>query len=549
MPLLDFVRKKKESASKVPSRSLSDKELISLSENCFFTLGERKARCDTWRDFYYQGSQDEVADINRVYGEVNNMLSLIFSPEHIILEGVRLDQSITEEDPEQSILDEMTEVVERNFYGNRLDVKLSTQLLAALIDGNTIIRNHWSTTTGTVRYVHYPPDRIGVVYEALDIGDEAQIFCAKTDLTEEQVKRYYPTYWPLVKGAGGGEEGKVEESRALHVLLGGVGSTDASIQIEKIFEIKARSALNVYEQRELFQFELSEEQWRRTVILNNHVIKDELTGLKYHNFHNIRPLIIPGIIWGLSAVYLLHKIQINRNKLTGDLNRIEDYQSDPAIIFSGFNLGAETIERDADKLKKPGGKLIVDGQNMKVEPWVPKLSIEDAFRLMDAYDFSQKFVLGINEIMMGQAQKNVRSQGYASMLAQFASSELKRVAHNVEAQLEDIFTTTAQLYQINDDTDYKRENRTFKLAQYSHPYRIEIYAHTGSPITTENNINLSLKLAEAKIIPPDVLVKIIPIPYKNKILKYMKEMAAVAAKKEQEERAIEMEKGEKVKAG
>jgi len=555
MALLDFVKKKKESkeSTKKPTRYISPQDLIKLSESCFFTLGSRKTNCDSWRNFYYQGSEEEIADINRVYGEINNMLSLIFSPEHIILEGVRLDQSVTEDDPEQVILDELTDVVDRNFYGNRLDVKMSAALLASLIDGNTIIRNHWSTATGSVKYIHYPPDRVGVIYEALELNDEAQIFCVKTDLTENQVRKYYPSWWPTIKAAEGREEGKVEQSGALKVMLGGPGSTDASIQVKKVFEMKARSAENVYEQDELFQFELDDDQWRKTVIINNNIIKDELTGLKNHNFHNIRPLIIPGTIWGLSAVYLLHKIQIARNKLIEDLNMVESLQVEPPIVVSGFMIGSETLEKYLGQLRTPGGHLIADGQAIKIEPWEPKLSIEDAFRLEDFYDFSQKFILGINEIMQGQAQKNVRSQGYASMLAQFASSELKRVAHNVEAQLEDIFTTTAQLYQINDDTVYKRTDgqnkREFMLAQYSHPYRIEIYAHTGSPITTENNINLSLKFAEAKMIPPEVLVKIVPMPYKNKILKYMKEMAAQAQKKEQEERQIELQKGGKGHGG
>jgi hypothetical protein len=138
--------------------------------------------------------------------------------------------------------------------------------------------------------------------------------------------------------------------------------------------------------------------------------------------------------------------------------------------------------------------------------------------------------------MMGQAQKNVRSEGYASMLAQFASSELKRVAHNVEAQLEDIFTTTAHLYQINDYTQYKHEGRTFSLAQYPHPYRIEIYAHSSSPITIEQNVKMTLEFAKRDWLPPEVLVKLLPMPDKKKILNHIKQVMAARAKQAEQER-------------
>ena len=160
--------------------------------------------------------------------------------------------------------------------------------------------------------------------------------------------------------------------------------------------------------------------------------------------------------------------------------------------------------------------------------------------------------MGKNEVLSGESQKNVRGQGYASLLAQFASTDLKRVAHTLEAQFEEIFTYTGILFQINDDTTYKRNGRTFTLAQWSQSYRVEIYAHTGSPITTENNIQLTLSLHKEGIIPPDVLTEILPLPYKNKILEYIKKKEKAAQAEKQRQEALEAEaakQGKFLKAG
>jgi len=109
--------------------------------------------------------------------------------------------------------------------------------------------------------------------------------------------------------------------------------------------------------------------------------------------------------------------------------------------------------------------------------------------------------------------------------------------------MEEVFTATGMLYQINDAHLYTREGRKFLLAQYSHPYRIEIYAHTGSPITTEYNLQVILKLSETlKGFPLDVLVEVLPVPYKNKMLKSLKEAAKAEAEKQAKLEQMEAEK-------
>jgi hypothetical protein len=70
------------------------------------------------------------------------------------------------------------------------------------------------------------------------------------------------------------------------------------------------------------------------------------------------------------------------------------------------------------------------------------------------------------------------------------------------------------------------------------PFRVDVFAHTSSPITSLAYQEMILNLAGANIIPPDVVVDLLPIPRKEKIKKYMQQKALVEMqnedKKEQE---------------
>ena len=538
-------------SAKTVLRKQAEPEVIDLVGKCMFTRDRRKALYDIYRNFYYQGGADVESDVNRIYGDVNSTLSLIYSPEHLILEGVpvkQMDPDDPAEEAERVILDEIAKLVGNNFFHRRLDLKTSKITLSALIDGTAPVRAMWRD--GGVDYIQCLPEQFGVAYEGLDLDDENQVFCFETELTESEVKRRYPEFARKIVTLG--ETGDAKAGSLKVFLGGGQGSNEANVQPLAVFDFKPQTAMKTYTAYGLYQFDHDEKQWRVTILVNNVAVKDYLTGSSTHNWFLIKPLEIPGNIWGLSLIQLLKGIQTKRDDFLAQLNHAIEKSINPPLVATGHNIGSESLSDKAKDLDRPGGTMTFDAMSGKIEPWLPKLDIQAGFEVLGYYDAQSKFIMGKNEVLSGESQKNVRGQGYASLLAQFASTDLKRVAHTLEAQFEEIFTYTGILFQINDDTTYKRNGRTFTLAQWSQSYRVEIYAHTGSPITTENNIQLTLSLHKEGIIPPDVLTEILPLPYKNKILEYIKKKEKAAQAEKQRQEALEAEaakQGKFLKAG
>lgn len=531
-----------KSKSTAPKKPQTDAEVIKLVSDCFFTRDKRKAMYDVYRNFYYQGGNNTSSDVNRIYGDVNSTLSLIYSPEQLILEGVPVqptDSDDPAEEAERVILDEIAKAVGNNFFHRRLDLKTSKIALSALIDGTSPVRGDWKN--GGVDYVQCMPESFGIAYEALDLDDEEQIFAFETELTEQQINKRYPKKAKSILSYG--QSGDPRSSNLKVFIDGGQGNNQGQVVEVATFDFKPQAAIRTYTAAGLYQFDHCAKQWRITTLINSIVVDDYLTGSSTHNWFLIKPLEIPGNIWGLSIIQLLMGIQTKRDDFLANLNHAIEKGINPPLVVSGFNIGTESLTDKVKQLDEPGGSAIFDGQSVKIEPWLPELDIHAGFEVLGYYDSQSKFIMGKNEVLSGESQRNVRGQGYASLLAQFASTDLKRVAHTLEAQFEELFTYTGILFQINDDTTYKQEGRVFTLAQWSRSYRIEIYAHTGSPITTENNIQLTLALHKEGIIPPDVLTEILPLPYKNKILDYIKKKEKAEAEEKQRQDALQAQTG------
>ncbi len=499
-----------------------------LVNQCFFNRDKRLRKYRVYRNLYYRGTSDgSPAKINRIFGEVNDIAAMIYSPDNIILELVTENEI---SDLQQKIADKLQEKVKNNFFNKRLDNITSQVVTNALIDGTRFIKIIW--TGNGVDYREIAPENIGVVYEGLPIENINQVFTHRTYLTERQVEHFYPkTYRKIKKQSTTATES--QDSLAGLVLS---QTQAAETPSRDAFELTPKAAMPVYQSDELYYYDYDTSTWHRALFIEKQLVNIKDTGLKFHPFFTICPIPKGSSIYGMSIIELLKTIQHYRMQRIDEIDQAIPALLDPPLIAQGYSLDRDRLEADKENLSTPGGIFIIDGQGIKIDPYLPKLDIPLAMEMIGYYDEQTTYITGLNEIMMGKPTKNVRSEGYANMLAEFASAPLKRQAHRIESQFEEVFTTTAELFQINDDTTYKtRVNNTdysFILSELTADYRVEIYAHTASPITTTNNINLILKLAQADIIPPDILVYILPLPYKNRIEKHIKTMQIQKAKAE-----------------
>ena len=505
-------------------------EIVEYSKKALFSSEDRRNVYRRYRNYFYYGTQDPAegkSEVNKVFGEIRNYLSLVYSPEHILIEPFKDER--TDTDALDYILYKIADVTQYLITASKLNYVFLEAVLMALIDGTSIIKYEYKY--GEVVWTRIEPENFGLLYEGMDIDDTEQIISHKSYLTRRYVKRFFPKLLTNVTS-----DNKNKESDSVVKMLYPTADTPLEnrnnlggmVVNNHIDYTEARNGEDVVEAYEVYY---NEGKWHRAIVLADTVVMDEV--IIRPPFVPIRPIPNPRNFWGISLVSQIEGIQESRNDLLDKIDHAVDLLTNPPTSVTGYQMNEEQIREEVSHLKEPNGVMVVNGNGIKVEQMLPKLDLGSAFNELDWKDMQTKFITGVNEIMMGQAQKNVRSGQYASMLAQFASTELKLVAETIENDFEDLITNTAQLIVLNDTTVYTHKEpngstTTYVLANYPNNFRLKVYAHTSSPITTEQNLNLMIKLTEAGIIPPDILIKVAPLPYRDKILKFLKDKAKAA---------------------
>ncbi len=549
------MNKKLDKGHPFPPRSAD--ELWRLSDDCFFTRDKRSQYFKEMRSFYWRGAApgSKDAEINRIYGEINDMVSLLYAPDEIILEGAIEGQT---PDSERPILDMIVKTVRDNFFYRRLDIVSDMAIHSAVIDGMHVIRPLW--LNGGVSWKSIAAEQIGVLYEALELRSENQIFCVEEDVTGDWIKRHYPDVWKDIENrAEADRASNMERARQgnIEIILGGQGSAQG-VEVLKgsNLEYEPQSMRTTYRKREVWDFhappdDRTQGQWRQALLIEKVKVFDRLTGRSEHPYFPITPFPVENWIWGHSGIRLLGKIQTKRNDILEQIDSSTERLVDPPLLITGYQMGEEKGAEWNCALKEAGGFLIIDGNGVKAEPYIPKIAINDAYQQIEYRDRQTQYISGVAELMQGQAQKNVRSEGYANLLSAYGSRNLKRTAHIIEAQLEEIFTFTGKLYQENDATDYTITGRkdTAMLAQYAYDYRIEIYGHTGSPISNQENLKLTMMMVDKGMYPPDKFIDIAPVPFKDDAKKYILKQqmmkAAQAERQHEEEKKKQAASGKK----
>ncbi|MEM0173844.1 MAG: hypothetical protein QXI16_04995 [Sulfolobaceae archaeon] len=531
-------------------KQFTKEDLLNLKEKCFHSAPIRERIYKRYRDYYFNGSYAGKATVNKIFGEVNNYLSLIYSPTEVIIEP-QFEPDVSSD--LDFIIYKLADVVEYELDKNKMNFQFSKMLKMALIDGTAVVKLEYKEG---VKWTYIKPENFGVLYEDLDLDSREQIIGHKTFVT----KRYLEKYFPDVARKASKTIEKEEDNKLIALFSPDASQPKSPLTEESEAQTTGRVYKDtddedytyskngeiVYPAYELYYYNNG---WNVSIIVADTILTTKKISIV--PFMLITPIENPLSFWGISLVSVIEKIQEKRNDVLNNIDNTVELTTNPPLVVTGYQMTEEMIREEADNLREPNGISIIQGQNIKVDPYIPRLNIPDAFNQLDWYDMQTKFITGINEILMGQAQKNVRSGQYASMLAQFASTDVKVIAENVESQYEELITTTAKIIQHESTTSYKQVIQgkvyTYTFSMYPNDYRLKVYAHTSSPITTEQNMKLIISLMQAGIIPADVGIKVLPLPYKKKIEEYIKIKEAQQAQ-QQAQQAQQAQKEQSKKA-
>jgi len=274
----------------------------------------------------------------------------------------------------------------------------------------------------------------------------------------------------------------------------------------------------------------------QAVVIGNKVIEHTVSPYDLENYpfswYVSEPLLGFNSI-GLGTGDKALRIQRAIRKLLDKLDEATDRFIRPSILIA-VPLGSLDTDKIIGELTTPGGAVVITSPDLKVEEYIPKVNLEAIYALIEKKENQLREIIGLSDLLLGSNITGVRSASHAQLISMFASSHLKQKALKFEKFIEEIMTLWGRYL-----TKY---NERFSILYYT-PFRVEVYAHTSSPIMALNYMEVMQTLIDAEIISRDILIDLIPVPMKQKLKLEVK-------KKEEMEKVIMLsEIAEKAKKG
>ena len=518
----------------------TDKEVIEIKDECLENLDNRKKIYNHFLSAY----ENDTCE-NLLKAHLDEVVSLIYLSENVILDYFKNHKDEILSPVEQQFRD----IIQDRFYSDNINLLLYDEIQNSLTFGNQFLKIY--PTGKNVEIDTVFPYELGVRYTTIPkMDDTSQAVCHIKYISYDILRRQYPE--ELINSALVSEKSVGLLDDLLEEPLTAYGSSQGYFYAPP-YRNDARSIMNQHGTAKLVKiYELwvweedipdkSSTDEGKTIsdyyvytIINDTIVNKGLNPCVEGRlpFVNICLNPQPKNFWGMSELYYLVHLQdmVNKNQERGD--KVMDLLAKPPIIFSGI-MSSEVSDENKDKLTEPGAVIDFPGEDIKMEPYLPHLDPKVAYEVKGFYEQAFEKISGLNETLAGRASSNVRSAGQQGLLASFASAPLKKKALRVESAIEEIMMLYAQSYQIIHADKYGDLDN----------YRIKVDSHSTSPITQFQYTGMIFQLAQAGIISPELLVKLLPIPRQNDIIKFLKEKEAAQAKLFQEHPELVVEQAE-----
>ncbi len=468
-----------------------------------------KSYFDRITELFYSSS---LGGRNRLKQYVQNVSSLIYLPDNIIFEVV------SEDGGDASILEKKL----RNwFYEEGMDLFFFDVIKEALIYGSCFLKllpnppTRFILLNGVDVQFYYPslpldhPDQIITVYHRMPLRtfqrkyqsllEELEIKAgANTESTVSPVPRFIlERIVPDVK------EDTVSFQEKLPFYL-----TPPTLQGGEMVEIK-----------EVYYLPSSDSDvYNMAVFYEDHLL--------YHGASPyVRPLMpVLGFIidpredfpYGTSAIAEVSNLIDKIKRVYAELEEVIEMLKYPPLIISSSMLAIE--EEKIRENMRPKGVITLESVDTRVDQYVSKADIQAFLTQIQLYEKYLEDILLVNETVLGaMPPKNIRSASHYTQFLSIALSQVRFLALAFEQFFETVMTQ-ALMHMI-----YHSEELSMQFA--GDKLRVEVYAHSTSPINTFQYLDLVLSLADAGIFPTEELIDILPIPYKDKIKKAFQQKA------------------------
>jgi len=525
---------------------MTDKELLEAVTRLKSKLSYNKEYYRQKYSYYFFGTPANFpAKVNNIFSTINQLASLIFSADHLILEP-RLDNSLDETENKEfieKIVDRLANTIGEDFKNTKSDDELSKIILDALITKNgfgKIVYNSegfWETP----KIIRLNPYNVAVGYDSFNIRDLSQIIMHRTFMTTREFEIRYPEASRKLKARQRKEaieqtSEDLNQDLAIRLLPATPTQTGGQIPYQlkpdQTGAVNRQPVFDLVEMVELWYYNFDDDNAEhKNKWVENIVVDDLVLETRYHMINPFFSIIVLDYAtdeYGYSVVSLIESIQDAMEDIYEDVQRARKRLINPPVLISGFGVNPEVKDDIERAIKTPGSVEIVDAQGVKIDTYESKIQPQVAMEEKQTLEQDAQKVLSMTSIMQGVPAKNVRSASYAQILSQFSAAPIKKMAVKIEKQIEDMFNTLAEIYIQASTIKYKMllkgETLTYNFSNLSliNWGRIVIYAHSSSPIIESENQALLIQMTEIGIVPKEVLVEILDLPFKDRIMAHIK---------------------------
>lgn len=262
-------------------------------------------------------------------------------------------------------------------------------------------------------------------------------------------------------------------------------------------------------------------------------------GIEGHPFFPLCYDPMPGYLWGVCPMEQQIALQLERERQFAELILRNDLDVDPPMAMYGVP------SSDGERTKtyrKPGGDIPMSSPNARVEPIRPT-PLPDKFEFIREIDGMQLRQAGIPRAMAGQTDPGVRSGEQAVALALLGAGPTMSRAMVVEDFLESLGTAALKLHRrLCDRPLVKADGSRFLLQQMPGDFTAKVWAHSASPIYTEQLKEIVLVAHAKGLITDEAALTFLNLPGTDALLRDSKKLQA--AKAEMAKKAVATEEAE-----
>ena len=571
---------------KIPSQA---KQVGTWAEDvvnrCSASLVDRLQRGMMYKNLYLTGSeQGEPQTFPKTYSHIDSLSSNLYSPKDL---KFNIEHYGAVDSATRAQLRVAATEVHKQMRRGGVDKQVATAVEWGLVKGINFIKQLW--TSNGIKATLVQPECMGVLEENLDSLDDQSAFFHRTYVTIDRLARllqHHPDKDNLLRKARtyqvqGSQKSSDFDNVVKQIVLGGLSPYRASgsaatnnsrgmvdwlstpvprIAPQLLASLLPFNELWVWDDERGDEGEWTTIQYigpdcviegdirHRNIFADSFDPENKIRKLEpnaenplagKHPFSLICPNPVDGYFWGRSELCNVAMLQARINTRLDGIGTLLRRQENPPRFFAGTT---GVTANNYSKLSKPGGYLVDQNPNAKVQTLAPELPpglYEDLHESERCFDVMG----GSTPTAQGRGEAGVRSEGHAHALVQMASPRFVDRALLIERQVEDIgglaldicqahipdtftawvppaeggiFSKLAQMFRGKENEAEVEADPSpipgyvpipFILRQLPDDIRMTVDSHSSSPVLSRESEEKSFALFKDGAISPEALIR------------------------------------------